>query len=175
MLKYVVGDEGGIIRLQVVKKLLAKHDYSEKKLSKQFNIQTILPFPLIYIYGRTDGTVSINGAVVSPAEINTAILSEPEPELISALNKFKLSVDLDEENFSRLYVFLEATRNKVVTKLFEKKCSEIINSELIHSNECFRIGLKKHPEKGRAIVKVIPFGEGPFENEDALIKQRYLV
>ncbi len=173
MLKYRVGDEGGIIKLQKLNDILKEYGYSAQKLKNEYDIKSVLPFPLIYIFGRTDGTVSINGAMISPEEINAAIISDSE--LISGINSFKLSVELDEEHFSRLYVFLEADKNRIITDRFVERCTSTINTELIRSNECFKHAVKKNPDKGSAIVKIYAFRQGIFKNEDSTLKNKYLL
>jgi phenylacetate-CoA ligase len=171
-IKYVIGDEGGIIRFQDICRILEMRGYSIEKLMNEFNLSTIIPFPLVFIYGRSDGTVTINGAIISPSEIYEAILSDNE--LVSAINTFKLSAESDTDNFIRLFIFLEARKTVEFSDSLISKCNDILISKLLESNECFRISYKKNPAAARPVINVIPFQTGIFTNKSGFLKHVYI-
>jgi len=151
---------------------LENRGYSVNKLMNDFNISAIIPFPLVYIYGRSDGTVTINGAIISPSEIYEAILSDNE--LVSAINTFKLSVESDTDNFIRLFIFLEARKNVEISNSLIYRCKDILVSKLLESNECYRISYKKNPAAARPVINVIPFQTGIFANKSGFLKHIYI-
>jgi hypothetical protein len=168
----VIGDEGGIIRFQDICRILEMRGYSIEKLMNEFNLSTIIPFPLVFIYGRSDGTVTINGAIISPSEIYEAILSDNE--LVSAINTFKLSAESDTDNFIRLFIFLEARKTVEFSDSLISKCNDILISKMLESNECFRISYKKNPAAARPVINVIPFQTGIFTNKSGFLKHVYI-
>ncbi len=170
-IKYAIGDEGGIIRFHELCIKLEKAGYPVTKIKHDFNIPAIIPFPVVYLYGRIDGTVSINGALISPSEIYKAILSDPE--LVSAINTFKLSTDSDTDNFIKLKIFLETRKNVRITESLEAKCSDVLIKRLLESNECFRIGFSKNPTVHKPVISIMPFGTGIFKDKNSTVKNVY--
>ena len=107
-IKYVIGDEGGKIGFHGLCNILERRGYTISKLKNDFNISAIIPFPVVWLFGRNDGTVSINGALISQNEISGAIMSDPE--LTAVLNTFKMSVDRCPDNFIRLFICLDSEK-----------------------------------------------------------------
>jgi phenylacetate-CoA ligase len=170
-IKYVIGDEGGIIRFQEICKILDKEGYPIAKIKHDFNIPAIIPFPIIYLYGRNDGTVSIDGALISPSEIYKAILSDPE--LVSAINTFKLSSESDRDNYIKLFIFLETRNEILITESLINKCNDIILTSLLNSNECFRISYSKNPDLHKPVINILPFNTGIFAERNSALKHVY--
>ena len=170
-IKYAIGDEGGIIRFGDICRRLENEGYPLGKIKDDFNIPAIVPFPVLYLYGRRDGTVSIDGALVSPAEIQKAILSDHD--LVSAINTFKLSADRDPDNFIRLFVFLEARTGIRITDSLIEKSKSVILTGLLESNECFRISYSKNPGIHKPVIEIVPFNTGIFSGKGSAAKHSY--
>lgn len=171
-IKYAIGDEGGVIRFQDICRMLEEHGHPVEEMKKELNMPVIMPFPLIYIYGRSDGTVSVNGAMISPSEIQEAILSDPE--LVSAIHTFKLSVESDPDHYIRLFIFLETRKDVQITENLLNRCSYALTNSLLASNECFRIGYEKNPEAAKPFISLLPFQTGIFSQNRDKVKQNYL-
>lgn len=172
-IKYRIGDEGGIIRFTEMSRMLEAIDYPVEKIRKDFNIDAIIPFPILYLFGRRDGTVSVNGALVSKNEIERALLSDPE--LVSAIGRFKFSAESDNENHIRLCVCLEARKEAIISDRFSEKCSEAVLSSLLISNECFRKGYNSNPSMNCPVVKLLPYASGIFTEQQDKIKNVYSI
>jgi phenylacetate-CoA ligase len=170
-IKYVIGDEGGVISFKSICKILDENGYTLEKLVREFNISAVVPFQLIYLYGRSDGTVTINGALISPSEIYEAILSDNE--LVSSINTFKLSVESDSDNYIKLFIFLETRKDIQITDSLISKSNNLITAGLLESNECFRNSYRKNPGLFKPVIKIFPFRTGLFSNADSTVKQRY--
>ena len=170
-LKYVVGDEGGVMSFMEIKKVLEEVGYTMEKICREFNIPAVVPFPVLWLYGRSDGTVTIDGALISPSEINEIILSDNE--LTSCLNTFKLSVESDIDNYIKLFIFLETRGNVNITESLITKCNNLITEGLLNSNECFRNSVRKNPGIFKPLITIIPFGTGLFSKKDSSVKQIY--
>ena len=168
-----MGDEGGILPLKDVFSLLEKTGHSVAGMMKENGIKGIFPFPLLYIFGRSDGTVSVNGAMISPTEVSAALLSDPE--LVSAVASFRLSVEPDKSNQIRLHIFLELKEKVELTSSLAEKCEREITRSLAASNECFRSSLLKHTEAGKPVFRLFPFRSGLFEQKEGQIKENYHV
>lgn len=172
-IKYIIGDEGGVVGFRDLVQILEQSGYSIPTLKKEYKLPIVIPFPILYIYGRSDGTVTINGALISPSEINRAILSDPE--LVSAIHTFKLSVATDHDNRIKLYVLLEIRADTTVSPAFKEKCSNTILNTLLQSNECFRVEYEKNPETHKPVYEFIQFQTGIFNPNKSSLKNSYLI
>jgi len=171
-LKYIIGDEGGVLRFEDLCKKLEEYGYPLDKLVSGFNIPAVVPFPVLYLYGRTDGTVTINGALISPSEIHEAILSDQE--LISSFNTFRMFVESDSDNFIKLFITLEARKDVTITDSLSAKANDSIIGGLVESNECFRNSYRKNPDLFKPVIKIIPFGTGILSGNNSSVKQVYI-
>jgi phenylacetate-coenzyme A ligase PaaK-like adenylate-forming protein len=171
-IKYVIGDEGGVIKFTEICKILKKNGYPVEKLKQDHHIPAIIPFQFLYLYGRSNGTVTVNGALISPSEIEEAILSDPG--LVSAIQTFKLSVEPDTDGFIRLFIFLE-TRNRVqISDSLIARSHEVILNGLKESNECFRNNISNYPGVNTPVIRIFPFRSGVFAGDEGFIKNIYL-
>jgi phenylacetate-CoA ligase len=73
-IKYNIGDEGKKIGFTEMRSLVDKH------ASKEFNNyltkvrESLLHLPFLIIYGRSDGTISINGTNIYPEQVERALI-----------------------------------------------------------------------------------------------------
>jgi phenylacetate-CoA ligase len=171
-IKYAIGDEGGVISFNDTCSILAGQGYSFEDLKKAMNMPVVIPFPFIYIYGRSDGMVTVNGAMIAPSEISGAIISDPE--LAASIHSFKLSVESDPDQYIRLFVYLETRKDVIIDPLLGIRCSTAILRGLSASNECFRIAYEKNPGLNQPVISMVPYQTGIFTGDIGKIKQRYL-
>jgi phenylacetate-CoA ligase len=171
VIKYVIGDEGGIIRFQELSKILELSGCSIEKIRQDFKIECVIPFPLIFLFGRKDGTVSINGAMISKDEIERALIAEPE--LTGSIGNFKISSEQDYENHIRLAVWLEAKKGTIITDALCKKCSEAILNSLLKSNECFKKSYNANPSVNNPVIRLLNYRTDIFSIRDDKIKNIY--
>jgi phenylacetate-CoA ligase len=170
-IKYIIGDEGGIMKFQDLCKILENRGYQVSKLKKDYNVPVIIPFPFVWLYGRRDGTVTINGAMISQNEISEALLSEPV--LVEAINAFKMWVASDKDNYIRLFVYLETRKNIQINESLVRCGNKAILNKLLESNECFRVSYRKDPVRHGPVINIIPFGTGLFCQKEDSVKFRY--
>ena len=172
-IKYRIGDEGGIIRFSEMAEKLEAIDYPVENIRKDFNIDAVIPFPILYLFGRSDGTVSVNGALISKNEIERALLSDYE--IVSVIGRFKISAEPDNENHIRLCIYLEARKGIQISDELSARSSDAILSSVLNSNECFRKGYYSNPLTNSPVVKLHQFGTGIFAEKQGALKNIYSV
>jgi phenylacetate-CoA ligase len=170
-IKYTIGDEGGIIRYGQLCKILDTSGYPIEKIKREFKISSIVPFPVLYLFGRKDGTVSIDGALISPDEINRVILSDPE--LLKVINTFKISAESGSDKYIRLFINLEARKDIAIEEEFINRFRKAVINSLIDSNTCFRYGYIKNPESHEPVINIFHFGTGVFAVNNDKLKNIY--
>jgi len=171
-IKYNIGDEGGKIPFFQMKDVLEKQGYNFRRLLKSCQIQPLAPLPFLYLFGRSDGTVSVNGANIYSSDVYEAIFSDPD--LAAKISTFKLSVEMDSEKSLRLFIYLEAKQGEEITESLEQKSRLNIVSKILASAECFRNAYESNPEAHKPVLTILPFRTGLFKDEGELLKYRYI-
>jgi len=170
-LKYNIEDEGGTVRFNDLCIRLENSGYPISKIKKDNGIGIIIPFPFVYIYGRSDGTISLNGAMIAPSEIYEALLSDPE--LADSVDTFKLYTGPDADQFIRLFITLAARKDVAITESLTEKCRIVILTHLLKGNECFRSAYNENPGHAKPIIDLIGHGTGIFADDKRNIKHQY--
>jgi len=171
-IKYNVGDEGGKIPYKTMKVSMEKHGYDFRGLIKSCQSQPLIPLPFIYLFGRSDGTVSVNGVNIYSSDVYEAIFSDSN--LAGKISTFKLSVEMDSEKSLRLFIYLEVKEGMEITESLEQKCRRVIVSKILASAECFRNAYESNPAAHEPILTILPFRTGLFKDEGELLKHRYV-
>lgn len=171
-IKYNVGDEGGVIPFERMRDVLKHCGYGISALAGLEPKFPIVPLPFLYVFGRSDGTVSIDGSNIYPSDISEAIHSDSE--LAMKINSFKLSTETDSNQFIRLFIHLEMRNGVEMTDSLNIKAMDVILAGLLRANECFRHAYEKNGEARRPAIVLVPFRTGIFKEAGNRIKIEYL-
>jgi phenylacetate-CoA ligase len=171
-IKYNIGDEGGVIPFRRMEDSLNRRGYDLFKLGGESSLPSVVPFPFLFLLGRSDGTVSIEGSNIYASDIHDAISSDPE--LASKVSTFKLAVETESDASPRLYVYVEAREDVELSESWTKRCSAVVVSKILAVNECFRKSCEENPEAAAPRIVCLPFRRGVFAEEEKLIKHRYI-
>jgi len=173
--RYNIHDRGGVIPYNEVQEILKSHDYDIDTLLQDFgySMKSVWRLPFFYVFGRSDGTVSICGPNVYPQNIEAALYDEKAKRI----NAFKLSKAIDECQNEKLQVFVEHKKDEGVSCNIEKKNLEEIYCDLflqklLEVNKDFAYVYMKNSSIAPS-VEIFNFREGPFE-ESGQIKLRYI-
>jgi phenylacetate-CoA ligase len=135
LVRYSIGDRGGVISFNEINKKFKKHGYELKSLAKKAGIISIPELPFVYIYERSDFSVKFYGALIFPEYIKAA-LERKEIENL-ATGKFTMFVRHNKKHDQSLEVNIELKRGARAGKNTAKIVQNIIFQELIdRSAEC---------------------------------------
>jgi phenylacetate-CoA ligase len=135
LVRYAIGDQGGVISFNEIKKKFEKHGYDIKSLAKKAGIFSIPELPFVYIYERSDLSTKFYGAIVFPEYVKAA-LERKEIEYLTT-GKFTMFIRHDKKHNQSLEVNIELKKNIQIKKGTEKKVQNLIFQELIErSAEC---------------------------------------
>lgn len=177
-INYNIHDLGGKITFEEVKEKIKKYS---KKLYKKYFVEKdikkikneVLHLPIFYVYGRSDGTISIDGANIFPENIKL-ILEKYNYD--SFIRNFKILKDENSKDIFKILLELKKGKKK---KDFEKKkkiIEEKITLELKKINRDYEETLRINK---RAKPKIILYNykKGPFEKEEVIenIKYKYII
>ena len=171
-IKYNIGDEGGVIPFRRMADVLKRREQDILKMASSPGGSVVVPFPFLYVLGRSDGTVSIEGSNIRVSDVHEAIFSDPE--LASKVGTFKLAVETEPDASLRLYVYVEAREGVAIEEAWKARCAEVVVSRILASNECFRRSCLENPETTAPRVIFLLFRAGVFTKEETLLKHNYM-
>jgi phenylacetate-CoA ligase len=170
--KYNIHDEGGVIKYNDMIAALKKHEPKFLvKFSDYGKITDILKLPFLYIVGRSDGTISLDGANVYPQQIEMCIYSDKQ--LLGKTNNFKMKVEQDKNHNTRFTLMFELKKGIEPTKSLQKMYKELIVKELVKLNPDYKESLKHNPAL-EPKVKLHKYDDKLFSKEKSKIKLKYI-
>ncbi|MGP1345666.1 MAG: CoF synthetase [Phycisphaerales bacterium] len=127
-------------------------------------------FPFLFVGGRSDMTVGFYGAKVYTSDLDAVIAGVAS--LRDRVHSFQVRVEHDREHTERLRVDLERAASDT-GDFDEPGARRAVFEGLVRVNQDFREVSKMFGEEG-VVVRVHPFGGGPFAGRDVRVKNRYL-
>jgi len=169
--RYNIHDEGGIMEFgEMIAKCKASGFDIKKSFGEKFDSMPKLPF--MWIYGRTDSTVSVMGANIYPEDLEQCLYAEPE--LAKITRSFFLSLH-EEANAEVRPVFTFEIVNAEITEELKECFQKKMLERLIALNADFKEAWHEHSETLIPIIFLFGEGEGPFKQNSGRIKQVRIV
>ena len=174
LVRYNIHDNGGVIGFDDMIHRLERRGYDlYAELEKLgYGAEQVWRMPFFYVYGRSDGTVSIVGANVFPENVQAVLADANDVDIVT----FKLKVETTSEFSQRLVISLEYRAESLTEEdetALSAKYYEILVEGLRRANADFRQSHDENPESADPIVRVHARGTGPFEGKRG-IKNRYV-
>lgn len=171
LVRYNLHDQGGIHSQERVVELSTQAGLDVmKKIEEQECLDTIYNFPHVYIFGRTDGSVSLYGLLIHPEYIKTGLEDERVYKLVSG--KFTMSIEQDKKLSPQLKVYVELapeiTLNEDEEKLLFKSIFENLRKRSAEYNRL----VEALGKKARPVVETFPYGQN--EMFKVSIKQKWI-
>lgn len=168
LVRYNIKDRGGILKYSKVIEIAEKYGYDLIQILEDRGIpkENIWQMPFVYIFGRSDFTVSIGGANVFPENIEGVIYTEGA----DLFHSYKLHLDYGKDgNKTEFIVYLQLKKEKKLSEYqiieIEKKFQVLILQKLLLSNSDFRDAFRVDNLGTNPMVKILSFGEGIFEKD----------
>ncbi len=125
LLRYNIHDRGNIIPFMEMLEIAKSFGYSKKDLEKIIGKPLLWRLPHVYLYGRSDFTVTIYGLNVYPEHIKAALETDGLKDLTTG--KFVMETKNRKKDQSQyLLVHIEMGGGIKPTKALEKKCQKTI-------------------------------------------------
>jgi len=171
-IRYNVGDEGGIVPYARMRSILEGRGYRLEEIMAHPDGFPPIPFPFLFLFGRSDGTVFFDGATISPSDIQSAILADAE--LAAKVRTFKISITEDDGTTPRPAIDLElkeGVEGEAGPKA--KRVRTAVLGRLLASNSCYRKAFDRNPDGAAPRVRVYSYQTGPFKKGGDRPKFRY--
>ena len=136
LVRYAIGDHGGVISYQEIEKLLHRYKIDLKaEIQKAGISHTVKKLPFVYVYERTDLSATLHGIIIYPEFIKEGLL---HPELSSQLTeRFSMSTKHDIDHNQFLQINLEMQKSVVASPELEQQALSSIRDMLIAKSSEF--------------------------------------
>ncbi|MBD2310091.1 phenylacetate--CoA ligase family protein [Desertifilum sp. FACHB-1129] len=153
LLRYHINDTGGIIPYEQMLAFL--NDYGFDPVAELHSQRGIHPLPFVYVFGRSDFTVSFFGANIYPENVTVGLEQPTIREWVTG--KFVLQVQADENQDRYLSVVVELAPGVTATEEREKAIALSIQSQLLRLNSEFANYVP--PEYQQPQITLTPTGD----------------
>ena len=154
LIRYHISDRGGIISEREMMSFLQTQGFNPWNQLKHTENKEVLSFPFVYIFGRSDFTISYFGANVYPENI---IVGLEQPSIRDwVTGKFVMEVKQNEDNNAYLAITVELAQGITATEAMKEAIAVSIYTQLIRLNSEFANYVPSENQLPQ--VSLLPFG-----------------
>lgn len=128
LVRYAIGDHGGVLTFSEVKEKFAKHGFNLKKEMKKAGISDyIYELPFVYVYERADFSLKLRLRDIYPEFIKDALMHKTISKYLTG--KFTMETKYNKQQNQYLEVNLEMKKDKNINAALKK----LVYKEIEHS------------------------------------------
>lgn len=172
-IRYNIHDEGGTISFAQMRGILREYGV-EAEHDSTCPSRPIMRLPFLYVFGRSDGTISYWGQNIFPEQIADGLYADADDA--ARINGFCLEypeASKEEVGISIDLELFDAAAADV--SLLLERCRQRIFQHLVRQNDDFRALVERGQIDARIIMWPYALGTGPFAENARRIKRRYIV
>jgi phenylacetate-CoA ligase len=171
-IRYNIHDTGGVIPFGRMLTVLRDFGLDAVKACHRKD-QPVFPMPFLYLFGRSDSTISYMGANIYPDDIEAALFADQEDaRRLGAYCMELIDVGGGEQ---RACVHVEELSGAVEDAALAERLRERVLHHLLENNRDFRASVSEDPSAREILVRLHAPGTGPFAGNSGRIKRRYIV
>jgi phenylacetate-CoA ligase len=170
-IRYNIHDAGGRIPFQHLMTILRDFGLDPWK-EVHCPEQPIFPLPLLYLFGRSDSTISYMGANIYPEDIENALFADPDDA--RTLGGFCLELVDVGGGEQRICVHVEAEHPTDPDALAARLQQRVV-AHLIEHDRDFRAAVSEDSSAAQILIRLHAPGTGPFAGTGGRIKRRYIL
>jgi phenylacetate-CoA ligase len=133
LVRYHIADTGGLIAYESMLQFLEAWGFDP--LNALDEARGIYPLPFVYVFGRSDFTVSYFGANIYPENVTVGLEQTPIQDWVTG--KFVLQVQEDTDQNRFLWIAVELAPGVEASEQRQKVIAESIQSQLLRLNSEF--------------------------------------
>ena len=153
LVRYDLKDRGGVMSFDDVVESARRAGVNLSREAKRSHIEkTVWRLPFVYVYERSDFSVSLYAFQIYPETIRTSL--EQKEFRNAVTGKFAMSIKFDRRQNQYLEVNVELMSGQQKSHALERKIREAIMRRLVRENSEYR---KTHSELGSRIAPRIVF------------------
>lgn len=164
--RYNIHDEGFVMHFEEVKEILKKHQIRLQDYNIRNDQYLELHLPFLFIFGRSDGTVSVDGANIFPEDVEECLYAHEE--LLEKTHTFQLFIS---KNY-HLGIAFELKEGIPTDGNLEEKYRDHFTANLKNFSFGYNELVEDKLPSADLVVEIYPFSEGPFREKS--LKMRYV-
>ncbi|HVX48475.1 MAG TPA: hypothetical protein VHA05_03930 [Candidatus Saccharimonadales bacterium] len=156
LVRYDLKDRGSVLSLSDAEQIYQAHGKDLKtELGNHGLAETAWNLPLVYLYERSDFSVTFIGAQIYPEEIRRVLLHKEFRDQLTG--KLTLEVDTDENMQSRLIVHSELKNGHEASEVPTEALEEAIKHTLLKENTEYASNYSSYGDQIRPHVRLWPY------------------
>jgi phenylacetate-CoA ligase len=171
-IRYNIHDTGGTLSFKRMLAVLRDFGLDPIKACHRPG-QPIFPLRFLYLFGRSDSTMSYMGANIYPEDIEQALFDDAEDA--RRLGSFAMEVVDVGHGEQRPSVHVEVVEGAVEDEALAQRLRERVIARLLANNRDFRAAVGEDASAGEVLVRLHQPGTGPFVANQGRIKRRYIL
>lgn len=156
LVRYDLKDNGGVITLKDMQGKLKQNGVDlEQEICNAGLESTLWNLPFVYVYERSDMSVSFLGFQIYPEPVRKALQQEALRHDLTG--KFSMVVEYDEENEQRLMIHLELKAAVKSSPELVKKAQEMVIRALVKDNPIYKMNYETIGQRAAPIMVLWPY------------------
>ena len=172
LIRYAVGDHGGVLEYAHIKQIMHRYNIDLELQLKELGIQRYanLKQPFIYVYERSDLSVTLHGIIIYPEFIKECLLANNMAKNLT--ERFTMATKNDVHHNQFLQVNLEMQKGVRPTTKLEQAALAAIKASLIKKSSEFAEVTRSRLTNGLVQVVLWPNGHPRYFTPDT--KQKWV-
>jgi phenylacetate-CoA ligase len=171
-IRYNIHDAGGVVPFERMLALLRQYGLDPLREVDRPE-QPVFKLPFLYLFGRSDSTISYMGANIYPEDVEQALFAGATDA--RRLGAFCLEIVDTGEAEQRPCVHVEVLDGVVEDAELAARLHERVVNRLVAANLDFRTSLAEDKRAAEIQIRLHRVGTGPFAANQGRIKRRYIV
>ncbi len=172
LIRYAIGDHGGVVSFAKMRRIFKKNGLDlQREISKAGIVHAVRQYPFVFVYERTDFSVTIHGINIYPEFIKEGLLS---PELTPYLSeRFTMLTKFNRYHNQYLEINLELQNGVEVQPHIKNLTKKIIRQTLIDKSSEFAEISKS--QNSRQLLKFVYWPSGHTKYFAPGVKQKWVL
>ncbi|GAC1466906.1 MAG: phenylacetate--CoA ligase family protein [Chloroflexota bacterium] len=171
-IRYNIHDTGGTLSFHAMVDTLREFGLDATSACRRPG-QPIFQLPFLYLFGRSDSTLSYMGANIYPEDVQQALFADAtDARRLGAYCLELIDIGNGEQ---RPCVHVEVLAPQGDETVLSERLRQRVLDRLLSSNRDFRSAVAEDFSAAELMVQVHATGQGPFANNGTRIKHRYIV
>lgn len=156
LVRYDLKDHGGVISFGQMTGILDDLDIDVEQVSRRANIyRSVWPLPFVYVYERSDFSVSFFAFQIYPETIRKALQQKQFEQSITG--KFTMMVTFDTHANQQLEIHIEKKPDSAVSPGLKKRITHSIIDVLVKENSEYRKTREEYPAQTTPLLTFWPY------------------
>jgi phenylacetate-CoA ligase len=171
-IRYNIHDAGGVLSFARVVEVAREFGLDPVRACAGPG-RPVFRLPFLYLFGRSDSTLSYMGANIYPEDVEGGLFADPDDA--RRLGAYCLELIDVERGEQRPCVHVEVVRGEAEDSSLHERLRERVLNRLLAANLDFRQAVREDASAGDIHLRLHPAGSGPFAGNSNTLKRRYIL